>query len=386
MVSTPIEVSVVIPAYREAVNLSVLVPRLAAVLNRAGLDGEIIVVDDHSNDGTDGLCANLSQSFPLRLLSRREERGLASAVVYGLYQARGKILVVMDADLSHPAEMVPELVAACRSPFADFVIGSRYVEGSSVDATWSWFRWLNSRVASLLARGLTAAHDPLAGFFAVKQSTFRTAPKLTPLGYKIGLEIIVRCACRRIIEVPIAFEDRVHGRSKLTIFQQWQYVRHLGRLYEAQYPRPTRLVRFGLVGLSGTVVDLIVFFLLLLCAPLWFSRVAAIACATFWNFVWNRRITFRSAAAAPVPHQLITYFGTSLLAAAINCSMTMALCTTCELFTTTPTLAAAIGALTGATANFIVCRRWVFREKLAAPVPVDHVQALQPSATDRRVA
>jgi len=386
MESTRIEVSVVIPAYREAINLSVLVPRLAAVLRRAGLNGEIIVVDDFSDDGTDVLCASLSRSFPLRLLTRPEERGLASAVVLGLQEACGEILVVMDADMSHPPEMVPKLVAACRSPLVDFAIGSRYSEGSSAGATWSWHRWLNSRIASFLARGLTAARDPLSGFFAAKRSTLRTAAKLKQPGDKIGLEAIVCCDCRRIVEVPITFRNRVFRRSNPSRFPQRQYGRQLAGLYQAKYPGLTRLIRFGLVGLSGAFVDLIGFSFFLLWAPLWFSRATAIACATLWNFAWNRKITFRSAADARVLRQLVTYFGATLLGAAINCSMTIVLCDTFLLFNTMPTLAAAIGAVAGAAVNFSLCQRWVFQESKSPRGDMDEVQASSVSTANRRVA
>jgi dolichol-phosphate mannosyltransferase len=385
MVSTRIEVSVVIPAYREAINLSVLVPRLTTALRRAGLNSEIIVVDDFSDDGTDVLCAALSQYCPVRLLTRHEERGLASAVVLGLRQAHGEILVVMDADMSHRPEMVPKLVSACRSPFVDFVIGSRHAERSSAGA-WSWRRQLNSRVASVLARGLTAVRDPLSGFFATKQSTLRRADELSPLGDKVGLEIIVRCDVRQIVEVPISFANPVFGQSSRTFAQQRQYCRQLAGLYEAKYPGLTRIIRFGLIGLSGAIVDLVGFSFLLLWAPLWFSRATAIACATLWNFAWNRQITFRSAADAPFVHRLVKYFGATLLGAAINCSVTVALCASLQIFTTAPTLAAAIGAVAGAATNFVLCRRWVFHERETTNAVAESVQTSGELATFRRVA
>jgi dolichol-phosphate mannosyltransferase len=143
--------------------------------------------------------------------------------------------VVIDADMSHPPGMVPRLVSACRSPSVDFVIGSRYAERSSAEVTNSWYRWLNSRVASFLARGLTSARDPLSGFFAVKQSTLGSAADLLPLGGKVGLETIVRCNCRRIIEVPIQFRDRVFGQRNRSFFRRMQYGRQLARLYRAKY-------------------------------------------------------------------------------------------------------------------------------------------------------
>lgn len=243
MLINGVEASVIIPSYREAENLRVLVPRVAAALEKANLSSEIIVVDDNSPDRTDAVCALLEQEFPLRLITRYAERGLASAVIHGLHAAKGDVLIVMDADLSHPPEVIPALVAACRSRFVDFVIGSRYAKGGSVSHSWSTYRRLNSRVASLLARGLTSASDPLSGLFALKRTTFQAASDLCPLGYKIGLELIVRCNCQRVVEVPIHFRDRVAGDSKLSVVQQWQYLHHLVRLYLAKYAQSSPVSR-----------------------------------------------------------------------------------------------------------------------------------------------
>jgi dolichol-phosphate mannosyltransferase len=227
------EVSVVIPTLRERANLEQLLPRLFEILRRAGIEAEVIVVDDDSRDGTDELCRQLGTRHSLRLITRQDARGLASAVLRGLQESTGEICVVMDADLSHPPEAVPDLVDSIRSPFCDVAIGSRYVKGGSVDPDWSWFRRLNSKVATLLAKGLTNAADPLAGFFAIRRDTFSRATELKPLGYKVLLELIVRCECRQIFEVPIAFRDRKLGTSKLSAGQIWLYLRHLARLYPA---------------------------------------------------------------------------------------------------------------------------------------------------------
>jgi dolichol-phosphate mannosyltransferase len=116
---------------------------------------------------------------------------------------------------------------------ADFALGSRYVAGGSTDARWSVWRWLNSRAATLLARPFTAACDPMSGFFALRRATFEQVHHrgdLCPLGYKIGLELLVKCRCRRVEEVPIHFAERTRGRSKLTLRQQWLYLRHVARL------------------------------------------------------------------------------------------------------------------------------------------------------------
>jgi dolichol-phosphate mannosyltransferase len=225
------KVSVVIPTFREAANLVVLMPRVAEVLEQAGLAAEIIVIDDDSRDGTPTVCQELARRHPVRLITRTNERGLATAVIRGLREARGDVLAVMDADLSHPPEALPRLVAAACEPATDFVIGSRYVAGGAIDQSWSLYRRLNSSGASLLARGLTSARDPMAGFFALRRTTFERAAELQPLGYKIGLELMVRCRCRRVVEIPIEFQDRLRGESKLSLTQQALYLRHLGRLY-----------------------------------------------------------------------------------------------------------------------------------------------------------
>lgn len=229
------DVSVIIPTYRERDNLVRLLPALFGVFYEASLSGEVIVVDDDSDDGTETLCRTLGTVKPLRLITRRDERGLATAVVRGLCEANAEICVVMDADFSHPPEEVPALVAALLHSDREMAIGSRYVEGGAIDANWSRFRRLNSRVATLLAQGLTHIADPLAGFFAIRRNVVERGGELRPLGYKIALELIVRCDCRKVVEVPILFRDRAEGESKLSLRQQWLYLRHLARLYAARY-------------------------------------------------------------------------------------------------------------------------------------------------------
>jgi dolichol-phosphate mannosyltransferase len=226
----PCDVSVIVPTYREADNLPLLVPRVAEVLEHAGLRGEIVVVDDDSPDDTEAACKELARRYPLRLLIRKGERGLAGAVLHGMRHARGDVLVVMDADLSHPPETIPALVEAVRSGQADFAIGSRYVAGGRTEG-WGRWRRINSLAATLLARPLSRARDPLAGFFAIGRSSFAAGGPFDPVGFKIGLELLVKCGCRHVREIPIVFRDRRHGASKLNLREQINYLRHLGRLY-----------------------------------------------------------------------------------------------------------------------------------------------------------
>jgi len=221
-------VSVIVPTYNERDNLEALASRVFAAISPS--ESELLLVDDDSPDGTAQRAAELAQRWPVRCIVRKGERGLATAVIRGLAEARGERLVVMDADLSHPPEKIPELLAALEKPGVQLAVGSRFVKGGEVDLHWPLHRRLNSLAARLLARPLTPVRDMMSGFFAVRRRELRLEG-LEPVGYKIALELIVRHRWTRVVEVPITFSDRAAGRSKLNIGEQLRYLRHLARLY-----------------------------------------------------------------------------------------------------------------------------------------------------------
>ncbi len=229
-------VSVIVPTYNEVENLPLLSERLEKVRRKHNLSLELLIMDDDSQDGTEELVSSIDKDW-ITLVVRKKERGLSQAVVEGLKLARGDVLFVMDADLSHPPEKIPEMLAELEKG-ADFVMGSRYVAGGQTGDSWGLFRWLNSRVATLLARPLTSVKDPMSGFFALPRTTFESACDLNPIGYKIGLELMVKCNLFCIKEIPIHFENRQFGKSKLTLTQQKQYLQHLFRLFIYKYWRP----------------------------------------------------------------------------------------------------------------------------------------------------
>ena len=140
----------------------------------------------------------------------------------------------MDADLSHPPEQIPRMLEALASG-GDLVVGSRYVRGGSTDATWSGWRWLTGKIATLLARPFTSIRDPMSGSFATHRSWLDVAAPLRPIGYKICLELIVKCPFARIVEIPIHFADRHRGQSKLSFRENVRYLRHLCRLFAFKY-------------------------------------------------------------------------------------------------------------------------------------------------------
>lgn len=361
-------VSVVVPTYQEVENIAELAARLFACLSVRQVKAELIIVDDNSGDGTVELCEELAAMYPLRLITRTNERGLATAVIRGLQEATGQYVVVMDADLSHPPMAIPQLLAPLESCRADFVIGSRYVEGGSVDESWSLFRCLNSRIAGWMASGLTQVKDPMAGFFAVRREQLGDLATLNPCGYKIGLEIMVRCDCEEVAEVPIHFEDRRHGESKLNLREQWLYIQHLLRLYAFRFPELFRFATFGVIGASGMLVDVALFRGLLPFIGLAAGRAVAIWAAMTWNFEFNRRITFKESQASNWLADYGRFCTACLLGAGISWFTSLGLMAGTTTLAARPVSAALVGTSIAAIANYGLCRLWVFgkREPLAS--------------------
>jgi dolichol-phosphate mannosyltransferase len=246
-----LDVSVIVPTLDEAENLPPLLARIERAMGARSW--EAIIVDDDSTDGTPAICEQLALRYPLRLVIRhRTTDGLSGAVLHGMAIACGRALVVMDADLQHPPEAIPYLLAPLNAGDAEFTLGSRYVPGGTTAHDWTLPRRLNSGLATLLARPFaTSVRDPMSGFFALRRDTFQRARRLAPLGYKIALELICKCRVRRVVEVPIHFGLRTAGRSKLTLKQQAHYLRHLARLYAFTYARTTVMLKAALGAALG---------------------------------------------------------------------------------------------------------------------------------------
>ncbi|MCO6437690.1 MAG: polyprenol monophosphomannose synthase [Phycisphaerae bacterium] len=236
MPAKPAAVSIVVPTFREAENIPELTRRVFEATRTANIQAELILVDDNSGDGTGQVVERLQADYAVSVIVRRNERGLSSAVLAGFDRARHDRLVVLDADLQHPPEAIPALVEALDADDHDFAIATRYGRGGGIDSDWPLLRRIISRTATLLARPVAPLSDPMSGFFALHRRTWKGAARLDPIGYKIALELYVKGRCRRPAEVPIRFAPRRAGESKLTLAEQWRYIRHLSRLYRFRYP------------------------------------------------------------------------------------------------------------------------------------------------------
>jgi len=360
-------VSVILPTYKESKNLEEMAARIFRALDDPDLEGECIVVDDDSRDGTETVCGELAGRYNLRLIVRKGERGLSTAVLRGLREARGDVLVVMDADLSHPPEKIREMVRLVREG-ADFVLGSRYVEGGSIEENWGLYRKLNSRVATGLACLLTNLKDPMSGFFCISRSTWESCRDLSPLGYKIALEIVVKSAAKRIAEVPIFFSRRKFGESKMNLKEQLLYLLHLARLYRYRYPGGTELLSFLLVGCSGFAIDTFFYFLLQYLFGLshLIARAASFFVAATWNWYWNRIVTFLQAGAPQFVFQWARFIAASTVGFFFNWGTYYLLTAHVAYFDVHRYLALLVGVIVGTASNFTLSKYIVFRRATAS--------------------
>lgn len=214
--------SVILPTYNEKKNLAELVQKIRQVAPNC----EIIVVDDNSPDKT----AEFAKSLGLTTLIRPEKLGLASAVIDGFKLAKGEELCVMDADLSHPPEVIPNMLSIIKSGEADIVIGSRLVKGGG-QIGWSPLQKFISSIARFPARAFTKTKDVTSGFFIIKRSVIQGI-ELNPIGYKICLEILTKGNYKKAVEFPIIFANRGESKSKMTSKQLLEYISQLIFLYK----------------------------------------------------------------------------------------------------------------------------------------------------------
>jgi dolichol-phosphate mannosyltransferase len=232
----PASLSVVVPTYNERGRLAELVSAVFDVFARHGLNGELVIVDDNSPDGTGALADDLARRHRVRVVHRPGKLGLGTAVIDGFAHASSDVVGVIDADLSHPPELLPRMLAAIRDG-ADFVIGSRYVAGGGT-SEWSVGRVLMSRFACWLARPITPVRDATSGFFLCRRHVADGA-RIQAGGFKICLELLVRGRATRVVEVPYVFRGRTVGESKMSLREATGYLRQLYDLWRFRRLHPT---------------------------------------------------------------------------------------------------------------------------------------------------
>lgn len=287
------ELSVVIPTYNERDNIPILLGRLETVLSE--IDYEIIVVDDDSPDRTWEVVKDWEQQNPrVRVLRRLEGKGLSRAVMAGFMESKGQCLAVMDADLQHDESILPTMFSRIATDGYHVCVGSRDVEGGSY-GDWSakrkvvsyGARWLASLMVGSLAK------DPMSGFFAISRRCFLdTVDRVNPSGFKILLEFLARGENLKVCEVGYTFRTRIHGLTKLNASVALEYLLALVDL-RFGWLIPNQFVKFGLVGLTGSIVNFAGFALAqAIGLPLPLSIIVGVELAIIWTYFANNYFTF----------------------------------------------------------------------------------------------
>lgn len=294
--SQVIELSVVVPTFKERDNIAEVVARLDKCLT--GVAWEAIFVDDDSPDGTaDRIREIASKDRRIRCIQRIGRRGLSSACTEGMLASSAAYLAVMDADCQHDETVLPRMLEILKAGNTDVVIGSRYINGGGI-GDWSSDRAKMSRFATRLSRLVIKQElsDPMSGFFAIRSDILDSSVRrLSNIGFKILLDIVASSPQPlRLEEVPYEFRNRHAGESKMDSQAMWDYLMLLldklvGRVV------PVRFVAFGLVGIVGVLLHFAVLttFFRLMGQSFALSQALATVVAMVSNFTLNNALTFR---------------------------------------------------------------------------------------------
>ncbi len=360
------EYSIIVPTLNEGENID---PLLEAIFNVVGSDDrmEVLIVDDSSTDETCERAEHWARTRPVRVIRRTGKPDLSGAVMDGARAARGHWVLVMDADGSHPAEAIPRMLEPLRAGTHDVSVGSRHAPGGET-VGWPWTRHLTSRVATLLAWPFTEVLDPMAGFFATARERLLNMPDQAA-GYKILLEMLVQGGDSiRVREVPIRFEDRQLGQSKLGLKQQVTYLERLTYLAGGRMSMGSAS-KFILVGLSGMLIDLLIFhFLISSGARLGSAHIGSFVVATVTNFILNYRWTFRGDAhtALSLPVRYMRFFTVAVLALVIRGGVLVLLV---QVFGLSPMLAIVPAIVVTAGVNYLGSAFYVFASTASGVIP-----------------
>jgi dolichol-phosphate mannosyltransferase len=358
------ELSIIAPTYCESDNVRELVSRLETTLE--GLVWEVVFVDDDSPDGTAPTIKSLAALDPrIRCIRRVGRRGLAGACIEGILSSSAPVVAVMDADLQHDETILPQMLRAMRAG-SDLVVASRYLGATREVEGLSPVRRWGSDVATHLAAAVIgrSVTDPMSGYFMLRRQIVEDhAAKLAGEGYKILMDILWATGrSLRITEIAYGFRERSHGESKLDALVTADY---LGLLFSKLTGGilPVRFLMFGLVGLTGIAVHLVVLNLALSALRLEFAwaQLSAVMVAMTWNFAINNRLTYRDARLRGWS------FATGLVKFYLACSIgsigNVGVASWIYSFHATAWLAGLAGALMGAVFNYAISSALIWKRR-----------------------
>ncbi|MFC5700460.1 glycosyltransferase [Cohnella faecalis] len=362
------EISIIVPCRNEGANVEILTNRILRAVP-GDVTYEIVFVDDSSDDTPERLDRMSRQFSFVRYLHRENGGGLSSAILEGCRMAKGDWFIVMDADLQHPPESLPALIEEIRSERSEVIVPSRFIPGGSDGGLNAWRRlvsWTARMMARLLIRKVWKVTDPTSGYFAVRRDVAFSRP-LQPIGWKILLELLVRSDYSNVREIPYSFHSRDLGSSKLNLKEQWNYIRHLGRLLRSS-ESDMRFWIFCAVGLSGVAVNTLVYVLLVhLGVPIGFSFAGATIVATFNNFTWNNLLTWKDSKSDKLWYRIFKF---SLVSLSGLCLSSFIVTCFHSWFGVHYLVAGLIGILVSTGSNFALNNVWTFKKLPAILSPI----------------
>jgi dolichol-phosphate mannosyltransferase len=376
------QVSIIIPTYNESQNIINILKSIGSNLPK-NLLTQAIIVDDNSPDGTgkivEDYMKNLKKmaNYTIEIIHRKAKDGLGSAILNGIQHAKGDTIVVMDSDFSHPPQIIPKLIESVKKYQFDIAVASRYIKGGNIQG-WSLKRKIMSKFATLIAKkGLGIdAKDPMSGFFAFKKNILNGL-NIDAIGYKILLEILVKTKNVTITEIPYTFQDREFGSSKLNYKTILDYYKSVWKLY--RYGKPlekqekrssvkflSKAARFYTVGASGFVVNYVISLLFAGgISDMWYlhATIIGITASITTNFILNKAWTFsdRDFRIKKTLTQYGKFVMFSSLGALVQLGMVYFLVDNIQV---SYPLALILAVMTAAFGNFVLNKKWTFKEKL----------------------
>jgi dolichol-phosphate mannosyltransferase len=374
------KISIIIPTYNESNNIIEILKQIKNSIPK-NIISQTIVVDDNSPDGTGRIVEDYIKNFKkitnhtIDVIHRTAKTGLSSAIFNGIQAATGETIIVMDADHSHPPQIIPKMIENLKKSHCDIVIASRYVKGGQIK-DWTISRKMISKIATKIAKLFLNVEpkDPMSGFFAFKKNILKNS-KFDLLGYKILLEMLVKTKNVKIMEIPYTFTDRKIGQSKLDSQTILDYITAVWKLYRFgknvnNDKKSTRFIskaaRFYTIGATGLLVNLLSSYLLVSGIPdVWYihANLIGIISSISSNFILNKYWTFedKDFSKKKTLFQFIKFSAFSTLGAIIQLGMVFYLTETQNM---PYYLSLIFAVMTAAFGNFVLNKKFTFKEKI----------------------
>lgn len=355
------DLSIIIPTFNEEENIQDTIQKISHTLRLTSTLFEIIVVDDSSTDKTQQIVIDLiARRYPVVLVTRTKDPGLSQSVLEGINRARGSVVVVTDADLSHDTTLIPSMYNEIKTNNFDIIIGSRYIKGGGIK-DWPLKRRIISWGATFLSKILfPQITDPVSGFFAIKKDIVLHTPHIVPKGYKILLEFLGKCRWYTCKEIPYIFQNRQRGHSKLKTSTMINFVKQLINI--ALFPGRAwdelrKAINFGIIGVIGVAVNMVALTILKNYISLIGASFIAIELAIISNFILNDMWTFKEINNGTWLHRMFSFNAVSVGSMIINI-VTLAILTMLGVWYVVANL---IGIIIGFGWNFIMNRKTTWK-------------------------